>query len=94
MVGPLAHQRLDRGDEVADQRRVRHVAEVDDARDALIGVEQAVVGCQIVVDHLGSQLAEDGVHVFLEPVEHLVDRRSSGRVGDVVHQRPERRAHV
>ena len=90
MVGPFTHQGLHRGDEVADQRRMRHIAEVDDPRDPLLGIEQAVVGRQVVVDHLGSQVAEDGFHVFLEPVEHLVDRRSTGFVGDVVHQRPQR----
>ena len=41
----------------ADERRVHHVAEVDDAHDArlIVGCDQHVVEVVVVVDHLRPQ---------------------------------------
>ena len=49
---PAHEQRLDRGAEVADERGVAHVTEVDDAGDPPALVDERVVHRDVAVDHL------------------------------------------
>ncbi len=53
---------------LADQRRMHHVAEVDDAHDArrVVGRDQHVVEVVVVVDHLGPQRCQARQHVRRE----------------------------
>ena len=76
----------DRHREVADERRVNQVAEVDDAADT-ITVHQGVHAADVVVDHLRALLLEPGEHVCGEVVEDLLDDATPRGILDVVRSR-------
>ena len=78
-VVAVANERLEGGRHVEDQRGVRHVAEVDDAGNPLVVVEEQVVEGHVVVDELRAKGRQRGDHA---PVEALQDAaRSSRRSG-------------
>jgi hypothetical protein len=75
--------------EVADQRRVGHVAEVHDPADPQVVVEQHVVQAHVAVDHLGPQGRQHRLGPGLEPVQHPFHLSPARGVGDMVEQHPE-----
>ena len=88
VVAAVQHVRHGHG-EVADQRRVGHVAEVHDPADPQIVVEQHVVQAHVAVDHLGAQARQHRLDPGLEPVQHPLHLSPARGVGDVAEQRPE-----
>ena len=72
-VGTAVEHVRHRHREIADQRGVRHVAEVDDAADRAAVVDEHVRSAHVVVDDLCAQPAEDRRDVRLEAVEHRGD---------------------
>ena len=90
--------RVEGRDRVGEQRRVRHVAEVHDARDAPVVVEERVVEREVAVHHLRAQPRPARQHSFLESVEHpanerpsivILDRRGHGSERQAVLDVPE-----
>ena len=73
--------------EVGDQRRVAHVAEVDDAGDEPGVVGERVVDGQVGVRDLRAQPRPHRRDAPLERVEHALDDRPRVRVADVVEHR-------
>ena len=84
--------RVEGRDGVGEQRRVRHVAEVHDARDASVVVEERVVEREVAVHHLRAQPGPARQHPFLEPVEHAAHERPTLGVLDRGRHRAERQA--
>ena len=79
-------QRLEGGGDVTHERRVAHVAEIDDAADAATIVDERVVQRHISVDHLRAQRRPPRQHLGLEAIEDAVHERTMRRVIDRVGQ--------
>ena len=77
-VGTAVEHVRHRHREIADQRGVRHVAEVDDAADRAAVVDEHVRSAHVVVDDLCAQPPEDRRDVRLEAVEHRGDHVPAG----------------
>ena len=88
VVAAVQHIRHGHG-EVADQRRVGHVAEVHDPADPQIVVEQHVVQAHVAVDHLGAQGRQHRLDAGHEAVQHPLHLSPALGVGDVTDQQPE-----
>ena len=101
-VRAVANERLERGRHVEDQRGVRHVAEVDDAGDTLIVVEEQVVEGHVVVDELRAKGGQRGDHATVEalqdtgqelaPLGRLRHRNAACQLGEVPLVPPDRSA--
>ncbi len=101
-VRAVADERLERGRHVEDQRGVRHVAEVDDAADTLIVVEEQVVEGHVVVDELRAKGRQRRDHAPVEalqdagqelaPLGRLRHRNAACKLGEVPLVPPDRSA--
>ena len=101
-VRAVANERLERGRHVEDERGVRHVAEVDDAGDTLIVVEEQVVEGHVVVDELRAKGRQRGDHAPVEalqdaaqelaPLGRLCQRNAACKLGEVLLVPPDRSA--
>ena len=81
-VGSAAHERLQRGRDVEHERRVRHVAEVDDPGDLLPLVEEQVVERDVVVDELAAEPGQGRHHVLVEAGERPSQQLTPGGILD------------
>jgi hypothetical protein len=82
---PVQHIR-DGDRQVAHQRGVGHVPEVDDAADLEVLAEQQVVQAEVGVDHLGPQPGQHRGYLGLEPVQDACHLRPASGVGDMAEQ--------
>src|SRR4029077_7399215 len=73
--------------QIANQRGMRHVAEVRDASDPPVIVNENVAECHVVVDDLRSERVEYRRHVEVEPVEDLGGHRACAVAADVLDKR-------
>ncbi len=69
-VGSTPHQGLQSGRDIQDERRVRHVAEVDDPGHLPAVVEEQVVERDVVVDDLSAEPRERRHDALVEAGEH------------------------
>ena len=83
---PAAQQRGETHREVGHLRRVAGVAEVDDAGDAIVLVEEHIVEVEVAVDDLPAKRRQARHDALLEAVEDVGDEATLPAVGDRTEQ--------